>query len=180
MAVSTEIMRSWRQPGPTVRRLLPSMTEGRALAFVMGGCLLIFVAQWPRLVRLSEGIDLPTGGEVQELSQLIAYSLVSWLIVWPLIFYIAAGITRIVARLFKGKGSGYGARLAMFNRLFRTVRKGDVIRIDYLPDSGTEVRINGEWRGAVEGNDFFRAILSIWLGDKPVTESLRKGMLGMR
>ena len=69
-------------------------------------------------------------------------------------------------------------RLAMFNKLFRTVRKGDVIRIDYLPDSGTQVRINGEWRGTVEGNDFFRALLSIWLGEKPVTKSLRNGMLG--
>ena len=69
-------------------------------------------------------------------------------------------------------------RLAIFNKLFRTVRKGDVIRIDYLPDSGTQVRINGEWRGTVEGNDFFRALLSIWLGEKPVTKSLRNGMLG--
>ena len=66
------------------------------------------------------------------------------------------------------------ARLAMFNKLFRTVRKGDVIRIDYLPDSGTQVRINGEWRGTVEGNDFFRSLLSVWLGEKPVTKSLRK------
>ena len=69
-------------------------------------------------------------------------------------------------------------KLATFNKLFRTVRKGDVIRIDYLPDSGTHVRINGEWRGVVEGNDFFRALLSIWLGEKPVTQSLRNGMLG--
>ncbi len=68
--------------------------------------------------------------------------------------------------------------LAAFNKLFRTVRKGDVIRIDYLPDSGTEVRINGEWRGTVEGNDFFRSLLSIWIGEKPVTGSLRKSMLG--
>ena len=70
------------------------------------------------------------------------------------------------------------ARLAMFNKLFRTVRKGDEIRIDYLPESGTQVRISGEWRGTVEGNDFFRALLSIWLGEKPVTKSLRSGMLG--
>ena len=69
-------------------------------------------------------------------------------------------------------------RLTMFNKLFRTVRKNDVIRIDYLPDSGTQVRINGEWRGTVEGNDFFRALLSVWLGEKPVTKSLRENMLG--
>ncbi len=68
--------------------------------------------------------------------------------------------------------------LTAFNKLFRTVRKGDVIRIDYLPDSGTQVRINGEWRGTIEGNDFFRSLLSIWIGEKPVTRSLRKSMLG--
>ena len=98
-----------------MRRLLDAgERENRALAILMAGCLMIFVAQWPRLVRLSEGIDLPAGVEVQELSQLIAYSLVSWLIVWPLIFYIAAGITRILARVVRGKGTGYGSRLAMF------------------------------------------------------------------
>jgi len=68
--------------------------------------------------------------------------------------------------------------LTTFNKLFRTVRKGDVIRIDYLPDNGTQVRINGEWRGTVEGNDFFRSLLSVWLGEKPVTKSLRESMLG--
>ena len=68
--------------------------------------------------------------------------------------------------------------LTSFNKLFRTVRKGDVIRIDYLPDNGTQVRINGEWRGTVEGNDFFRSLLSVWLGEKPVTKSLRENMLG--
>jgi hypothetical protein len=69
-------------------------------------------------------------------------------------------------------------RITMFNKLFQTVHEGDVIRLDYLPDSGTQVRINGELRGTVEGNDFFRALLSIWLGERPVTKSLRKGMLG--
>jgi len=69
-------------------------------------------------------------------------------------------------------------RLAQFNKLFRTVHRGDVIRIDYLPDEGTQVRINGEWRGTVEGNDFFRALLSVWLGENPVTPSLRSKMLG--
>ena len=68
--------------------------------------------------------------------------------------------------------------LTTFNKLFRTVRKGDVIRIDYLPDNGTQVRINGEWRGTVEGNDFFRSLLAVWLGEKPVTKSLRESMLG--
>ena len=115
MSISNDVFRAWVRPRTVMRRLLDAgERENRALAILMAGCLLIFVAQWPRLVRLSEGIDLPAGAEVQELSQLIAYSLVSWLIVWPLIFYIAAGITRILARVVRGKGTGYGARLAMF------------------------------------------------------------------
>jgi len=69
-------------------------------------------------------------------------------------------------------------RVTMFNKLFQTVHEGDVIRLDYLPNSGTQVRINGELRGTVEGNDFFRALLAIWLGERPVTKALRKDMRG--
>ena len=71
-------------------------------------------------------------------------------------------------------------KLEKFNALFRTVRKGDTIRIDYNPAIGTEVRINDEWRGSVEGNDFFRALLKIWLGEHPVSKSLKKEMLGLQ
>jgi hypothetical protein len=59
------------------------------------------------------------------------------------------------------------------------VHKGDVLSIEYTPHRGTEVRINGEWRGAIEGNDFFRALLKIWLGANPVSKSLKQDMLGI-
>ena len=52
------------------------------------------------------------------------------------------------------------------------------MRIYYRPDTGTEVRINGEWRGAIKGNEFFRALLGIWLGEDPVSKSLKQEMLG--
>lgn len=70
-------------------------------------------------------------------------------------------------------------RLDKFNNLFLTVRTGDVIRIDYIPTSGTAVRINDEWRGSIEGNDFFRALLRVWLGDRPVSKALKQDMLGL-
>lgn len=69
-------------------------------------------------------------------------------------------------------------RLEQFNSYFHTVRKGDTIRIDYQPGTGTTVRINGQMRGVVEGNDFFRSLLRIWLGSKPVSKALKLGMLG--
>jgi hypothetical protein len=70
------------------------------------------------------------------------------------------------------------ADLERFNALFRTVHEGERIRIDYIPGTGTEVRINDELRGTVAGSDFYRALLNVWLGDRPVSKSLKKAMLG--
>jgi len=69
-------------------------------------------------------------------------------------------------------------RLDQFNTMFKAVQKGDTIRIAYLPDIGTEVRINDEWRGVIPGNDFYRALLKIWIGASPVNPSLKDDMLG--
>jgi Chalcone isomerase-like len=57
-------------------------------------------------------------------------------------------------------------------------KKGSTIMLDYLPQTGTRISVNGEAKGSVAGEDFNRALLKIWLGDKPVDESLKKGMLG--
>ena len=70
------------------------------------------------------------------------------------------------------------ARIAAFNDLFTTVRKGDVIRLDYQPGRGTAVTINNERRGTIEGEDFMHAWLRIWLGERPADAGLKKGLLG--
>lgn len=58
-------------------------------------------------------------------------------------------------------------------------KKGDVIHFDYLPDSGTRVSVNGQAQGkAIPGDDFYKAVLRIWIGDKPVDGGLKKGLLG--
>ncbi len=56
-------------------------------------------------------------------------------------------------------------------------KKGDVIHFEYLPDAGTRVTVNGQARGAaIAGEDFFTAVMRIWIGDKPVDADLKKGM----
>jgi hypothetical protein len=58
-------------------------------------------------------------------------------------------------------------------------KKGDVIHIEYLADTGTRITVNGAPRGsAIAGDDFFTSVLRIWLGDKPVDATLKKGMVG--
>ena len=56
-------------------------------------------------------------------------------------------------------------------------KKGDVIHFEYLPDSGTRVTVNGQARGsAIPGEDFFTAVMRVWIGDKPVDADLKKGL----
>jgi len=108
MAVSSDILRTWRGPRGVFHDLLAQgQREDRALAYLMAGCVLVFVAQWPRLSRQA----FLTGAE---LDQLIAYEFLSWLIIWPLLFYGISGISYLVMRQFGLRGSAYGVRLAMF------------------------------------------------------------------
>ena len=64
----------------------------------------------------------------------------------------------------------------------KVAKSGDMILIDYLPDSvpgsGTRVTINAAVKTTIPGEDFNRALLRIWLGDKPADNDLKKGMLG--
>jgi hypothetical protein len=69
-------------------------------------------------------------------------------------------------------------RLEKFNGLFPAVHSGDAIELDILPGKGTVVSLNGAERGVVEGEDFSRALLEVWLGAKPADKGLKKALLG--
>jgi len=73
---------------------------------------------------------------------------------------------------------GLQDRINLFNSLFTTVRKGDVIRFDYMPEEGPQVWINDTLNGIVPGEDFFAALLKIWLGPKPAEANLKDALLG--
>jgi len=60
-----------------------------------------------------------------------------------------------------------------------TASKGANIAIDYLPDSGTQLSMNGQPKGkAIAGEDFYRALLKVWVGSKPVQSDLKDALLG--
>jgi Chalcone isomerase-like len=76
--------------------------------------------------------------------------------------------------------AGFKPRIDALNANLKAVgeaKKGDVIHFEFLPDSGTRVTVNGQPRGSViPGEDFFSAVLRIWIGDKPVDGDLKKGL----
>jgi Chalcone isomerase-like len=58
-------------------------------------------------------------------------------------------------------------------------KKGDLILFEFAPDAGTRILVNGQPRGtAIAGDDFFNAILRIFIGAKPADADLKKGLLG--
>lgn len=71
-------------------------------------------------------------------------------------------------------------QIKQFNEMFVTVKKGDVIVIDYIPMKGTSVIVAGEPKGVIEGKEFSDAVFAIWLGKKPVTEDLKKELLSLK
>jgi long-chain acyl-CoA synthetase len=68
-----------------------------------------------------------------------------------------------------------------FTKIFTSVgeaKSGQVIWIDYTPEEGTKISVDGKSKGTVAGQAFNRALLRVWLGDNPVQESLKKALLG--
>ncbi|MET3108754.1 hypothetical protein AAKU67_002907 [Oxalobacteraceae bacterium GrIS 2.11] len=69
-----------------------------------------------------------------------------------------------------------------FGQLFSSVpvlKKGDLISMEWVPNVGTNMSINGKKIGDTFPDvAFFNAILKIWLGDNPVDTSLKNQLLG--
>ena len=57
-------------------------------------------------------------------------------------------------------------------------KKGMAIYLDWT-GAETQVMVNGKPTGkAIPGQDLYRALLRIWLGDTPVQDDLKKALLG--
>jgi hypothetical protein len=61
----------------------------------------------------------------------------------------------------------------------KEAKDGMQIVLDFAPGSGTVVRIDNQARGKpITGDDFFRALLRIWLGNEPASKDLKQALLG--
>ena len=108
MPVTRDIAASYRGPRTVFRRLLAmGENEGRALAILMAGCGVTFVAQWPRLSREAHLTE-------QELYPLLGAALFGWMFLAPLIFYGLALLSGLILRVFGGNANGFETRLALF------------------------------------------------------------------
>jgi hypothetical protein len=70
------------------------------------------------------------------------------------------------------------SRLEQLNRAYVDVRPGDRYALTFSPGRGLTLRLNGKPLVTVEGDDFARRYLRIWLGPEPINTGLRDRLLG--
>jgi len=109
MSVVLDILRTYRAPRQVqANRIAGAAREDRALAILMTGCGLLYVAQWPRLAReawLEPAVDL---------NARLAAALVAWILYLPLLLYLVALLVALIVRFAGRPASGYACRMAIF------------------------------------------------------------------
>jgi len=69
-------------------------------------------------------------------------------------------------------------KIEYHNSLYVDVKPGDRYSLTYIPGRGTELALNGEPRGLIEGAEFAAAVFSIWIGAEPISSSFKDQILG--
>ena len=102
-----------------MRRLLAvGQREDRALVFLMLGCALIGLSRIPRMMRgagMADEIPFQAG---------LGGTIFAWLFLAPLALYGLAALSHLAAMPFGGRGTWYGARLALFWAMLAQRRYG--------------------------------------------------------
>jgi hypothetical protein len=113
MGVVEDIWRTYRR-GPRLvvaDHLARGPNEARAFAFLVLGCGLVWLGQWPRLMREAEAGRPDPEATFQ---QLAGTALVTWVMVMPLVFFGLAALTHAASRAMGGQGEPWAARVAVF------------------------------------------------------------------
>ena len=61
---------------------------------------------------------------------------------------------------------------------FASLRGGDLVVVEYVPNKGTAVRVNKAVAVPSAGHDLILAFLNHWLGQRPVSEEMKRALLG--
>jgi hypothetical protein len=70
-------------------------------------------------------------------------------------------------------------RIEKIKSFTKDMKTGQKLIFTYRPGTGIEVSIDDAVIGTVEGDDFSKAFLLIWLGPNPPNQGLKDGLLGL-
>tara|TARA_B100000927_G_scaffold204402_1_gene165812 strand:+ start:663 stop:1139 length:477 start_codon:yes stop_codon:yes gene_type:complete len=108
MSVVTNISKTYYKPIQTYSKMFAAgPSEKENLAYLVGGCVISFVAQWPAQSRQAFINQQPV-------NELMGAILLSNLFLLPLIFYLVSAVIFIFAKIFRSAISGMELRLIIF------------------------------------------------------------------
>ncbi|UCF67701.1 MAG: chalcone isomerase family protein [Acidobacteriota bacterium] len=93
--------------------------------------------------------------------------------------FVEAAMRALIKQQSREDLAAMSRALDKLHALYSDVQAGDRYALSYTPGQGLILELNGEEVGRVrEGAEFAQAYFGIWLGDKPISNSLRRGLLG--
>ena len=108
MSVVINISKTYYRPMKTYSNMFAAgASEKENLAYLVGGCIISFIAQWPAQSRQAFINQQPV-------DELMGAILLSNLFLLPLIFYLVSAIILIFAKIFKSNILGVELRLIIF------------------------------------------------------------------
>jgi hypothetical protein len=72
------------------------------------------------------------------------------------------------------------SEVAQFLAALEPLKSGEQMAITYVPGTGTTITVRGADKVTIPGLPFGQLVFSMWLGPKPPSGDLKKGLLGMR
>ena len=69
-------------------------------------------------------------------------------------------------------------QIDQFASALETLKVGEEMAITYSPGAGTAIGVKGKDKVTIPGLPFAQAVFGIWLGAKPPSGDLKKGLLG--
>lgn len=76
------------------------------------------------------------------------------------------------------EGAVIAPQIEEFVTWLEDFERGDECVFDYVPGKGTTITVKGQVKGTIPGATFMNAVWGIFLGEEPVNESLKRGLLG--
>jgi hypothetical protein len=70
------------------------------------------------------------------------------------------------------------AAVTQLRGTFGALNQGDVVVVDYTPAKGTAVRVNKAVAVSGANHDLMLAFLDHWLGQRPVSDEIRRALVG--
>ncbi len=93
-----------------------------------------------------------------------------------------AFLTGVRANSQPAERARYAEQLTKLGEHFASAppgKRGDFVHVDWLPDAGTVISVNGRVLGApLKDLGFYNMLLKIWLGNQPVDPVLKSALLG--